>query len=254
MAPRGQAGYSGVLRLSGESVTVRPRVCWAKSNRSSSTMSAQPENANEECVGPRSTTAGTASSCAGCPNQAACASGAASAAAAEGDATATRVRLALSRVKRKLLVLSGKGGVGKSTCAGQLAFGLAGRGFHVSARAAPRARVYRARLFSLSFSPSRGPRARRGSRARGFFRSARARARASAPRSRRSGCSTSTSAGRRRRRSAGSRDARSTARARAGRPSSSTSTTATAARAAATTRCAISCVARWRLARSRSTP
>ena len=115
-------------------------------------MSSAPENANEECVGPRSATAGTASSCAGCPNQAACASGSASAAAAEGDATATRVRLALSRVKRKLLVLSGKGGVGKSTCAGQLAFGLAGRGFHVREReSAPRlARFPRAFFAALS--------------------------------------------------------------------------------------------------------
>lgn len=35
-----------------------------------------PSNANETCVGPSSENAGKASSCAGCPNQSACASGA----------------------------------------------------------------------------------------------------------------------------------------------------------------------------------
>jgi hypothetical protein len=34
-----------------------------------------PANANEGCVGPASETAGKADGCAGCPNQAACASG-----------------------------------------------------------------------------------------------------------------------------------------------------------------------------------
>jgi hypothetical protein len=38
--------------------------------------SGAPSNANETCVGPSSETAGKASSCAGCPNQSACASGA----------------------------------------------------------------------------------------------------------------------------------------------------------------------------------
>ena len=40
---------------------------------------AVPDNANEGCVGPQSDAAGKASACAGCPNQAACASGAAKA-------------------------------------------------------------------------------------------------------------------------------------------------------------------------------
>ncbi len=35
-----------------------------------------PSNANETCVGPAAENAGKASSCAGCPNQSACASGA----------------------------------------------------------------------------------------------------------------------------------------------------------------------------------
>jgi Mrp family chromosome partitioning ATPase len=41
------------------------------------------------------------------------------------------VRQRLANVKHKLLVLSGKGGVGKSTVACQLAFALAGQGFQV---------------------------------------------------------------------------------------------------------------------------
>lgn len=35
----------------------------------------KPANANEQCVGPNSEQAGKASGCAGCPNQAKCASG-----------------------------------------------------------------------------------------------------------------------------------------------------------------------------------
>lgn len=42
----------------------------------------------------------------------------------------------LASVKRKLLVLSGKGGVGKTTTACQLAFALAKKGFQVRAGAA----------------------------------------------------------------------------------------------------------------------
>ncbi len=38
----------------------------------------------------------------------------------------------MSAVKHKLLVLSGKGGVGKSTVSVQLAFALARKGFEVS--------------------------------------------------------------------------------------------------------------------------
>ena len=38
---------------------------------------------------------------------------------------------ALTKIKRKILVMSGKGGVGKSTVATNLAMGLANRGFQV---------------------------------------------------------------------------------------------------------------------------
>jgi Mrp family chromosome partitioning ATPase len=76
---------------------------------------------NEECVGPASELAGKVSSCAGCPNQSACASGA----AAAPDPAAANVLNRMSQVKHKILVLSGKGGVGKSTVSSQLSFALA---------------------------------------------------------------------------------------------------------------------------------
>lgn len=77
-----------------------------------------PSNANETCVGPSSDNAGKASSCDGCPNQSACASGA--------NKQPEIVGLdKLSQVKHIILVLSGKGGVGKSTVSAQIAFTLA---------------------------------------------------------------------------------------------------------------------------------
>lgn len=85
-----------------------------------------PEDANEGCPGVNTASAGHAESCRGCPNQAACASGTAK---PTGGDPAVAARL--SRVKHKLLVLSGKGGVGKSTVSTQIAFGLAARGFEV---------------------------------------------------------------------------------------------------------------------------
>jgi Mrp family chromosome partitioning ATPase len=79
-----------------------------------------PSNANEQCVGPNSELAGKASSCAGCPNQGACASGA----AAAPDPSAAHVLNRMAQVKHKILILSGKGGVGKSTVSSQLSFAL----------------------------------------------------------------------------------------------------------------------------------
>lgn len=78
------------------------------------------------CVGPQSEIAGKAESCAGCPNQAACASG-----EAKVDNSAAFVRDRMAQVKHKILVLSGKGGVGKSTFSAQLAFTLAQQGKQV---------------------------------------------------------------------------------------------------------------------------
>ena len=82
-----------------------------------------PDNANTGCVGSASDKAGKASACEGCPNQALCASG-------EGrkvDPALAEVAARMANVKHTILVLSGKGGVGKSTTAAQLAFSLASR-------------------------------------------------------------------------------------------------------------------------------
>uniref|UniRef100_A0A7S1KU35 Cytosolic Fe-S cluster assembly factor NUBP1 homolog n=1 Tax=Percolomonas cosmopolitus TaxID=63605 RepID=A0A7S1KU35_9EUKA len=80
-----------------------------------------PADANEECVGPQSEQAGKASSCQGCPNASSCASG-----ANKGpDPNIALINDTLSVVKRKIVVLSGKGGVGKSTVSTQLSMALA---------------------------------------------------------------------------------------------------------------------------------
>eukprot|EP00658_Telonema_sp_P-2_P005472 TRINITY_DN1203_c0_g2_i2.p1 TRINITY_DN1203_c0_g2~~TRINITY_DN1203_c0_g2_i2.p1 ORF type:complete len:298 (-),score=47.46 TRINITY_DN1203_c0_g2_i2:65-958(-) len=65
--------------------------------------------------------AGKADACAGCPNQAICASGK----PAEPDPDLGVIQTNMEEVKHKVLVLSGKGGVGKSTVSCQLAHGLA---------------------------------------------------------------------------------------------------------------------------------
>lgn len=92
-------------------------------------MSAQedrPADAPEHCPGTQSEEAGKAAACAGCPNQAACAS------APKGpDPDLAAIAERLAPVKHIVLVLSGKGGVGKSTFSAQLAFALAARGLEV---------------------------------------------------------------------------------------------------------------------------
>lgn len=74
------------------------------------------------CPGLDSDLAGKQSACKGCPNQSICSSGTAKSGIDE-DAYAISRRLV--RVKRIILVLSGKGGVGKSTVATCIARGLA---------------------------------------------------------------------------------------------------------------------------------
>ena len=78
------------------------------------------EARNETCVGPTSKTAGTASSCEGCPNQKECASGKFQ---KNGEKTEEELAIAsrLEKCKSVILVLSGKGGVGKSTMAQAMA-------------------------------------------------------------------------------------------------------------------------------------
>ncbi|XP_064170223.1 cytosolic Fe-S cluster assembly factor nubp1 isoform X2 [Anguilla rostrata] len=84
-------------------------------------MSDVPSNAPEHCPGTASEQAGKSSACAGCPNQKICASGAPKA----PDPAIEEIKEKMVTVKHKILVLSGKGGVGKSTFSTQLAHGLA---------------------------------------------------------------------------------------------------------------------------------
>jgi len=86
-----------------------------------------PLDAPEHCPGTSSASAGAASSCAGCPNQAACASGE----AAKPDPDLPLIRARLAGVRRKVLVLSGKGGVGKSSVTALLGQTLVATGAQV---------------------------------------------------------------------------------------------------------------------------
>ncbi|XP_076398032.1 NUBP iron-sulfur cluster assembly factor 1 [Megachile rotundata] len=70
-----------------------------------------PDDAPKHCPGTTSRDAGKASLCAGCPNQTICASGAFK----QPDPGITLAKERLSMVENKILILSGKGGVGKST-------------------------------------------------------------------------------------------------------------------------------------------
>lgn len=80
-----------------------------------------PENAAAHCPGTQSNDAGKSSACAGCPNQNVCATG-----ANKGpDPKIALVQQRLVNVKNKLLILSGKGGVGKSTVTSLLSRGMA---------------------------------------------------------------------------------------------------------------------------------
>lgn len=74
----------------------------------------------EHCPGPESNLAGKGDACAGCPNQAICAT------APKGpDPDIPLITGRLSSIRHKILVLSGKGGVGKSTLTTMLAHAFA---------------------------------------------------------------------------------------------------------------------------------
>lgn len=89
-------------------------------------MSEPLSNPNGHCVGPQSEEAGKASSCQGCPNASICAS------APKGpDPDLVHIAKRLSTVKHKVLVLSGKGGVGKSTMTKELGILLGRRNLYV---------------------------------------------------------------------------------------------------------------------------
>ncbi|KAK0055502.1 cytosolic Fe-S cluster assembly factor nubp1 [Biomphalaria pfeifferi] len=83
-------------------------------------MASVPENAPEHCPGTQSELAGKASACEGCPNQGVCSS----LPKLGPDPAIEEIRQKLSKVKHKILVLSGKGGVGKSTLTAHLAHAL----------------------------------------------------------------------------------------------------------------------------------
>ena len=68
--------------------------------------------------------AGKVSSRDGCPNQSLCASGEAR---TKSQQINKEVNACIGDIKHKILVLSGKGGVGKSTFSAQMAFNLAKR-------------------------------------------------------------------------------------------------------------------------------
>lgn len=92
-----------------------------------------PDNANVECVGPTSQSAGKASGCDGCPNQNACSTGTFSSpeALAANELEILKLKSSLNNVSHVILVLSGKGGVGKSTIATQLSHTLSSQGYAV---------------------------------------------------------------------------------------------------------------------------
>ncbi|KAI8843300.1 cytosolic Fe-S cluster assembly factor nubp1-A [Chytriomyces cf. hyalinus JEL632] len=73
----------------------------------------------EHCPGPETENAGKASACDGCPNQSICATG-----PTGPDPAVAAIAARLTGVKHKILVLSGKGGVGKSTFSSNLSLFL----------------------------------------------------------------------------------------------------------------------------------
>ncbi|XP_032000646.1 cytosolic Fe-S cluster assembly factor NUBP1 isoform X2 [Hylobates moloch] len=79
------------------------------------------EEVPHDCPGADSAQAGRGASCQGCPNQRLCASGAGT----TPDPAIEEIKEKMKTVKHKILVLSGKGGVGKSTFSAHLAHGLA---------------------------------------------------------------------------------------------------------------------------------
>lgn len=79
-----------------------------------------PSNAPTHCPGTQSEAAGKASACQGCPNQNIC-----STQPKGPDPAIEEIRERLLSVRHKIVVLSGKGGVGKSTFSAHLAYGLA---------------------------------------------------------------------------------------------------------------------------------
>ncbi|VDL60911.1 unnamed protein product [Hymenolepis diminuta] len=87
--------------------------------------SSRPANAPVHCPGPQSESAGKVDPCVGCANQAICASGAAKLSLEEREPeVVAELRKRLGRIKQCIFILSGKGGVGKSSVSTCLAWAL----------------------------------------------------------------------------------------------------------------------------------
>ena len=86
-----------------------------------------PGDVPTDCPGTNSERAGTAKACEGCPNQKTCATSKTSGPDPDLASIASR----LAGVRNIVLILSGKGGVGKSTVSTQVALSLAAKGHEV---------------------------------------------------------------------------------------------------------------------------
>lgn len=75
----------------------------------------------EHCPGIDSEQAGKSAACAGCPNQGVCSGGELRSAAKDTEQDYYEIARKLSSIKHIIIIMSGKGGVGKSTVATQLA-------------------------------------------------------------------------------------------------------------------------------------
>ncbi|XP_039262453.1 cytosolic Fe-S cluster assembly factor nubp1-B-like [Styela clava] len=84
-------------------------------------MADVPDDAPNHCPGTESQNAGKSAACAGCPNQSICASSVPK----PPDPDIDVIKERLEPVKHKLLILSGKGGVGKTTVTSHLAYSFA---------------------------------------------------------------------------------------------------------------------------------
>ncbi|CAH8578044.1 unnamed protein product [Schistosoma turkestanicum] len=91
-------------------------------------MSDVPLDAPSSCPGTKSNLAGKTSACEGCPNQSLCSSGEAKLPLSQREPdTVLSIKRRLGSVRHRIIILSGKGGVGKSSLSVCLARGLSRR-------------------------------------------------------------------------------------------------------------------------------